>query len=193
MTFLTSKGVYRLLYNSKKIEAEIFREWVGDILDDIIFNECKELRKQIEHKDTLLNDAKQQIIIIGNTLRKFECEKENDIKINRHKVLLKIIQAKNCVYLAEIEKDKIKIGSSKEIEVRKNGIKAVFGNCIFLDAFECDNFRDIESSILNNQIIHKNLYRNVINGHVSKEVVLLNNDFNYGQLLLIVKKHLKMV
>jgi prophage antirepressor-like protein len=34
--FLTSQGVYRLLYNSKKDIAKKFRKWVGNILDDII-------------------------------------------------------------------------------------------------------------------------------------------------------------
>jgi prophage antirepressor-like protein len=37
--FLTSQGVYRLLYNSKKEVAKKFRKWAGSILDDIIFNE----------------------------------------------------------------------------------------------------------------------------------------------------------
>ena len=36
-TFLTSQGVYRLLYNSKKDIAKKFRKWAGAILDDIIF------------------------------------------------------------------------------------------------------------------------------------------------------------
>ena len=50
--FLTSQGVYRLLYNSKKEIAKKFRKWVGDILDDIIFNNGIELQKQLEqHKN----------------------------------------------------------------------------------------------------------------------------------------------
>ena len=34
MIFLTSRGIYRLLYSSKKPIAKQFRKWVGDILDD---------------------------------------------------------------------------------------------------------------------------------------------------------------
>lgn len=49
--FLTSQGVYRLLYNSKKEIAKKFRKWAGNILDDIIFNESKELKRQLEEKD----------------------------------------------------------------------------------------------------------------------------------------------
>ena len=46
-SFLTSQGVYRLLYNSKKEIAKKFRKWAGNILDDIIFNESTELKKQL--------------------------------------------------------------------------------------------------------------------------------------------------
>jgi prophage antirepressor-like protein len=49
--FLTSQGVYRLLYNSKKEIAKKFRKWAGNILDDIIFNESIELKKKLEEKD----------------------------------------------------------------------------------------------------------------------------------------------
>jgi prophage antirepressor-like protein len=59
--FLSSHGVYRLLYSSKKAVAENFREWVGDILDDIIFNESKELQRQLQEKEIELNRTKKQL------------------------------------------------------------------------------------------------------------------------------------
>ena len=52
--YLTSRGVYRLLYNSKKPIAKKFRRWVGDILDDIIFNSSDELRLQLQEQKQLL-------------------------------------------------------------------------------------------------------------------------------------------
>ena len=48
--FLTSQGVYRLLYNSKKEIAKKFRKWAGNILDDIIFNESNKLKRQLEEQ-----------------------------------------------------------------------------------------------------------------------------------------------
>ena len=67
--FLSSHGVYRLLYSSKKKIAENFREWVGDILDDIIFNQSKELQRQLQEKDNKL-----QLLELQN--------QEKDVKIN---------------------------------------------------------------------------------------------------------------
>jgi prophage antirepressor-like protein len=52
--FLTSQGVYRLLYNSKKDVAKKFRKWAGNILDDIIFNESKQLKEQLREKDEMI-------------------------------------------------------------------------------------------------------------------------------------------
>lgn len=48
--FLTSQGVYRLLYNSKKEVAKKFRKWAGSILDDIIFNESLELKQKLQEQ-----------------------------------------------------------------------------------------------------------------------------------------------
>jgi prophage antirepressor-like protein len=53
-TFLSSQGVYRLLYTSKKEVAKKFRKWAGNILDDIIFNESAELKKQLQNKHNQL-------------------------------------------------------------------------------------------------------------------------------------------
>jgi hypothetical protein len=61
--YLTSQGVYRLLYNSKKEIAKKFKKWAGNILDDIIFNESAELRKQLEEHKILLIENKQELLL----------------------------------------------------------------------------------------------------------------------------------
>lgn len=174
--FLTSHGVYRLLYNSKKEIAKKFRKWVGKILDDIIFTNNKILEKQLVEKETEL-----QLKIIDH---------EYDIKITKHKVFLDKMRNKNCIYIGEITKELIKIGSSQDIFDRKYDLIDTFGNILFLDVFETNDFRDIEQNILHK--LEKYKYRDVINGiHISKEVVKLTNEFNYNQLLTIVKNEIK--
>ena len=77
--FLTSQGVYRLLYNSKKPEAKKFRKWAGNILDDIIFNESKELKKQIEEKE-----KQHQIKLIEHQIENVK-EKQETLLFSYHK------------------------------------------------------------------------------------------------------------
>ena len=98
--FLTSQGVYRLLYNSKKILAEKFREWVGDILDDIIFNNSKELTRQLKEFELKLSTQKQITI--------------NSVK----DTLLYSYDNKCVVYLIKIKDILYKYGYSDNIEAR---------------------------------------------------------------------------
>jgi prophage antirepressor-like protein len=62
--FLSSQGVYRLLYSSKKEVAKKFRKWAGNILDDIIFNESAELKRQLEEREKELEEKNRKIELL---------------------------------------------------------------------------------------------------------------------------------
>lgn len=148
------------------------------IYNETMKEELEENKKQLEEKNQLL-------------LQK-DTDHELNLKLNKQKILLEKFSNKKCVYLCEIELNLIKIGSSKDICQRNANLQAVFkginaDRIIYLDAFECNfDFREIEQEILSNEFIKNNLYREPINGHISKEVVLLNEMFNYKQLVTIV-------
>ena len=123
--------------------------------------------------------------------KKILVEKDNIIinnervkKIEKHEFLIDKFKNKKCVYIAEIKKNLIKIGSTKDINERCNGLSRIFGNCMFLDIFEHVDYQQVESNILIN--VKPHLYREPINNHVSKEVVQLSDNFNYKQLREII-------
>lgn len=180
--FLSSHGVYRLLYSSKKAVAEKFREWVGDILDDIIFNESKELQRQLQQQKQLLLEKEHELQLKDQDFL-------NQSKLNKHKLLLDKFSCRKCIYLSEIEEDKIKIGSTNDINMRKNNLKEVFGTCLFLDVFECEYYREVEQNILVS--IRQHIYKEKVNGHSSKEIILLSSSFNYNQLIRVVKEQIE--
>ena len=64
--FLSSQGVYRLLYSSKKEIAKKFRKWAGAILDDIIFNESQKLQKKLQETQKLLEKEKREKALMQN-------------------------------------------------------------------------------------------------------------------------------
>lgn len=182
-TFLTSQGVYRLLYNSKKEIAKKFRKWAGAILDDIIFNESRELKIKIQEQQ------EQNKLLI---------KQKNDLihnkKIEKHDFLIEKFKYKKCIYIAEIDDNLIKIGSSKNIEDRLQSLKREYGKCTFLDIYESDNFRDVEESILKDNIITKNLYNKSIHKNNNpREVLQLSNSFTYTHLIEIIKNYTKQV
>lgn len=61
-TFLSSQGVYRLLYSSKKEIAKKFRKWAGAILDDIIFNESQKLQRQLQEQQKKLEEKNERLV-----------------------------------------------------------------------------------------------------------------------------------
>jgi len=182
--FLTSRGVYRLLYNSKKPIAKHFRKWVGDILDDLIFNKGIELRKQLEKHHLEIENQKLLLEKEKENTTKLIEEKDKQQAIDKHNFLIEKFKNKKCVYIAEIKENLIKIGSTKDIKERCNGLSRTFGNCIFLDIFEHVDYQTVETNILIN--VKPHIYKEPINNHVSKEVVQLSNNFNYKQLRGIV-------
>ena len=109
--------------------------------------------------------------------------------MDKHKFLIEKFKEKRCIYLCKVGENLIKIGSSKNIDGRKENLIAVFGSCLFLDVFPCFDFREVEENILS--CVQNHLYKEPINGHFSKEVVLLHKHFNYNQLVTIIKNEIK--
>ena len=119
--FLSSHGIYRLLYSSKKKEAEEFRAWVGDILDDIIFNESKELTKQLKEYENLLEQREQQLIEQEKNTKEQLVQKDKQKEIEKMELLnnyskLELKESLKIKKLEfEIQKEKTK---QRELELK---------------------------------------------------------------------------
>ncbi len=114
-TFLTSRGIYRLLYNSKKPLAKKFRKWVGDILDDIIFNQSKKLKEQLDNNQKLLEEKDKILKEKDNIIEDLENRPETNGFFNKQK---------GYVYLVH-DTDKrghFKIGMTSDINKRICGL-----------------------------------------------------------------------
>ncbi len=67
--FLTEKGLYKVLFRSRKSIAEKFTNWVCEVIKEIRLNSNYELKKQLENKQleveniTITNDNYLMIII----------------------------------------------------------------------------------------------------------------------------------
>lgn len=85
MLFLTTDGIYRLLFNSKKPEAKKFRKWACKILNDVNFNNCQEIKKTLEIKivqNDLYNETNFYIRILLPKKYASKISKEKDLNIN---------------------------------------------------------------------------------------------------------------
>ena len=157
---------------------------------EMIYN--KIVKTEIETTKMLLIEKKIELEQKDQLLEQKDIEHTIDLQLDRHKTLLEKFHNKACFYLSKVGENLIKCGSSQDITVRKDDLKRTFGSCLFLDIFECTlyDFREIEQRILCK--VKNYLYKEPINGHISKEVVKLNEQtFNYKQLITIVTNEIK--
>lgn len=135
-------------------------------------------------------------------LKKELCDNIKNTKLEKHLYLIEKFNYKQCVYIIEVtiiinnlETKLIKIGSTKHIHDRILAMNTAYScKCILLDIYECENnYREIEQFILSNKEIKKNLYKEKINNVMPKEIVQLTDEFNYDQLIQIVKDNIKKI
>ena len=159
--------------------------------DDIhnYYIKLEEILHETMNEETL--ELKNQLLIKDKNIKEREIQHNIDLKLNKHKTLIEKTKGKRCVYISEIEENKfIKIGMTKEISTRHIQLNKKYGKSIFLEVFDCDNYKEVEANILGDTLIKKNLYKQPVNGYYSFEIILLSEEFNYDQLLSIVKNYL---
>jgi hypothetical protein len=153
---------------------------------EMVYNEL--MKEQLESQKTLIKEKDSQLKEKDNQLKEKDSRYLIKSKLDKHQFLIEKFTSKKCIYLAEIEDDKIKIGSTNDINLRKDNLKKVFGKCSFTDFFECKYYREVEQNIL--VTVRQHLYKVKINNHISKEVVHLSDTFNYNQLVRTVKEEI---
>jgi prophage antirepressor-like protein len=192
MIVLTEPAVYKIIMRSNKPIAQKFQEVVcEEILPTI--------RKKGEYKMQILIDKNKQLEEeknkIKDQLQNKDEEHLHDKMLEKHDLLIQKLKKKNCVYLATVDgKNLLKIGSTNNIEERINGLRMTFktNNIYFVDTFECgDNHRNIEQLILHEPEIRNNLYKSLINGHKSFEVIELTEELTYNHVYNKVNDILK--
>ena len=185
----TFKNLCMLAKTEKGKEIRRYYVKLENMNNQLIQEELQET-KDIQNKliCKLESDNKQLLIDKDN-------EHEENIRINRHNILIEKFSHKKCIYIAELNGNPnlIKIGSTHNIVERIKDLCMKFGQCTFLQVFECDNFREVESNILHNELVVKYRYKELINNYQSKEVVKLSSEFNYKQLMEIVEKNINIV
>ena len=161
--FLTSRGVYRLLYNSKKEVAKKFRKWASDILDDIIFNQSKELQRQLEENKKLLLEKEDELKLKENDLEAQKLlikKKDKELKTMSKKISL------DWLYVAVTDNINgvSKIGIAEEILRRVDGHLSSNPGFKYVFTYQSKNNKVIEKcikAILDPFLTNKNEWFNI--------------------------------
>jgi len=153
MNIDTFKNMCMLVKTEKSKEIRRYYVKLENIYNKIV-------KEEIENTRMLLQEKDKQLLITQTSIKQLENRIQVEPKINKHKLLLDKFNGKRTLYVAEVSDscNEIKLGSSNDIHERCNDHIRTYGKCIFLDIFECDNFREIERFILQDTLIEQNKY-----------------------------------
>ena len=192
VTFLTEKGLYKVLFKSRKPIAEKFQNWVCEIIKEIRLHGVYDLQKQllqVEDNFKSIEDKKA---------KEYELKLEKQKVLEREKILLKeYATIGSIVYIIKVKTFEngqyiIKLGESRRgVKDRYNEHKLKFEECLLLDCFAVNKSKDFESFLHNNENIRGNRV-NDLKGHESElELFLIGKNLSYKTLLNIINNNIK--
>ena len=188
VTFLTEKGLYKILFKSRKPIAEKFQNWVCEVIKEIRVNGVYDLQKEIEKKHL-------ELIQIENVKNK-EME-EKLIKQKESVLLSEYANSGSLIYIIKVKTFTngeyiIKLGhSTKGIQDRYNGHKTKYDECLLFNCFSVDKSRDFESFLHNHEKIRINKVTDLPGHEHENELFLIGKDLTYQILLNIINKNIK--
>jgi prophage antirepressor-like protein len=173
VTFLTEKGLYKLLFKSRKPIAEKFQNWVCEVIQEIRLNGIYKLEQK--HKNDLVYEKaldRQQYL-----LREF----------GSNGSIIYIIKIKSFDTGEYI----VKIGESRRgIHARYTEHKTNYDEILLLDCFSVKKSKDFESFLHNHENIKYNKVTTLEGHENEKELFLIGKDLSYATLINIITSNI---
>ena len=173
VTFLTEKGLYKLLFKSRKPIAEKFQNWVCDVIKEIRLNGIYIIEQK--HKKEVIHEK----------------------ALDRQQYLLREFGATgSIIYIIKIKTYDtgeyiVKIGESRRgIQSRYAEHRTNYGEILLLDCFSVKKSKDFESFLHNHENIKYNKV-STLEGHENeKELFLIGKDLSYSTLINIITSNI---
>jgi prophage antirepressor-like protein len=191
VTFLTEKGLYKVLFKSRKPIAEKFQNWVCEVIKEIRLNGVYDLQKQL---------AKQKIemqLLEQNNNKEIELKIIKEKELEKEKLLLsQYANIGSIVYIIKVKTNEdgtyiIKIGESRDgITGRYNECKSKHKNILLLNCFQVDKSRNFERFLLSHKDINQNRVFNLKGHETEKELILIGTSLTYKIFLKIIEDNI---
>jgi len=192
VTFLTEKGLYKVLFKSRKPIAEKFQNWVCEVIKEIRLNGLYDLQKEIEKKNIEL----QQLETTKN--KEIEEKLKEQKHLEREKILLNEYGTiGSIIYILKVKTFEngqyiIKIGESRRgVLGRYNEHKSKYPEALLLDCFSVSNSKDFENFVHNHENIRLNKVTNLEGHEQELELFLIGKNLSYQSLLNIINNNIK--
>jgi len=209
VSFLTEKGLYKVLFKSRKPIAEQFQNWICEVVKELRINGTYQLEQQLQQKEQIIQNTievlEQKDQIIQSTTEQLEQTKQEfDIKLSKEQKLQKqeflLQKFKNrepVVYIIKVKEfeDKsyiVKIGESRNFTERFKGHKSDYGNDILLlDCFSVLRSEQFEQFIHGHSKIKPNIYKKLEGHEREKELFLVGKELSYNTILQVINENIK--
>ena len=192
VTFLTEKGLYKVLFKSRKPIAEKFQNWVCEVIKEIRLNGVYELKQQ------LLQQSNEFKSIEYQKAKEYELKLEKQKIQEREKILLKeYATIGSIVYIIKVKTFEnkqyiIKLGESRRgVKDRYNEHKSKYEECLLLDCFAVNKSKDFESFLHNHETIRGNRVADLKGHETELELFLICKNLSYKTLLDIINNNIK--
>ena len=192
VTFLTEKGLYKVLFKSRKPIAEKFQNWVCEVIKELRLKGTYDLKQQLEK-------AKEEILLVEDKKNKEMEEKLASQQIlEKEKVLLKeYSNSGSLVYIIKVKSFSdgeyiVKIGhSTKGIHDRYNEHKGKYDECLLLNCFPVNKSNDFENFLHNHEDIRQNKVNDLQGHEHEKELFLIGKNLTYQIVLKIINNNIQ--
>ena len=190
VSFLTEKGLYKLLFKSRKPIAEQFQNWVCEIIRDIRLTGKYELEKQLEQQKTQIKETKEEL---ENQKKQSQLEKE---LLREQTLLEQFPDNTQAVYygmvddVSSLNEKLIKFGNSNFLRNRVETHKKTYTNFRLINVFKVSNQILIENLIKKHPVLKKKR-RNVVIDEKNYTELIAINDFTFEQIDEMIKQIIK--
>ena len=176
VTFLTEKGLYKVLFKSRKPIAERFQNWVCEVIKEIRLNGVYDLQKQLENKNKEMEE-------------KLNRQKELD---NEKFLLKEYDNVGSMIYIIKVKSNDdgtyiVKIGhSTKGIKDRYQECKQKHKNILLLNCFLVDKSYEFEQFLHSHQLIQQTNIKNLPDHKPERELFLIGTTLTLRMVIKII-------
>ena len=181
LTFLTERGLYKVLARSNKPIAKKFQDWMVSVI--------AELRQQGEYRLKQEHEIEKKLI---------KSQVQNNAQKNIHNTFMDFCKMKNVVYVCKLRDETentflIKIGSTQNVKERFANIQTNYKMTpLLLNIFECENHTKFEKWVRHNESIKSLYYEIKKNDGTSAKETFLVNEEQYNNIIKIMQNEIKM-
>lgn len=186
VSFLTEKGLYKILFRSRKPIAEKFQNWVCEVVKDIRLKGKYQLEKDLQHEITNIEEKHKKELASNVANDRQQYLLRNFGNIGAVVYLIKVYTYESGEYV-------LKIGESRKgVQARFNEHRTKYGqDIVLLDCFAVKKSKEFESFLHNHDSIRFHRVTDLLGHETERELFHVGKGLSYQTVITLINTHIK--